>query len=289
MRNNKMGRIDINMQSKYLYGSTDVTIVTPEQITEKKEKYKVLWLLHGGNFDRNIWLNYTNLARYIADRNVVAICPNGLNSDFANHPEFADGYYFENYFFEELMPFVHQWFPVSSLPEDNYLAGYSMGAAATWSYGLSHSELFAGIAPIGSLAKNYSYLKEYKELSGHEFRLLATANRKRFLSAFGNPKAGILPKEINMISKYDSVQAFLDSNEHTIDRLMAIEENDELSVYLPCDSGEKSYQKVKEFSENLSQTFFASKITFDFTDKGISGYDFCDAALLQTLNFFNLK
>ncbi|MFT8329692.1 MAG: alpha/beta hydrolase-fold protein [Oenococcus oeni] len=292
-----MGMIQINMYSKNLSCFTDITLITPienslfnsQEIYKSDHKYKILWLLHGGNFDKNVWVNYTNLSRYIKDRDVIVVCPNGLNSDFANQPYFADGYNFADFYFDELMPYIYYFFPISRDPKNNFLAGYSMGAAACWMYGLQHPELFGGIAPLGSLPKNYSYLRPYSNLTNYEFQKTVSQNPSKFPSGYGKKDSGIHIKEINMISKYNSVTDFLNSPEHTYDRLdEALKKGNIPPVYLASDIGESNYKDIFEFKEYVEKADRKIIIKFDFSNKNKNGYDFCDYVLPRMLNFFEV-
>jgi putative tributyrin esterase len=292
-----MSEYTINLKSSILTGPTDMSIIipgpafgaNPKEFYDSGKKYKVLWLLHAGSGDRNDWLRSTNISRFVEDRKVLVVIPNALNSDFANHPQFADGYNFSDFFFNELMPFIHNWFPASAQPEDNFISGFSMGAAGAWMYGLYRPEKFGGVAPIASPPKNYTFLEPHRKLTRSEFLARAMADNKAFSTAYGDPKSGIKIKEINMIAKYPSVGDFLDSCEHTWDRFREVVAAGRLpKIYLACGTEDRMYQKVlqlKQYAEELG----AKGITYDFVPGGGSGFNFCDYILPKMMDFFNIK
>lgn len=309
-----MALCSINLRSHILLGPTDISIIMPNvpQGVKPKDfygsgkKFKVLWLLHAGDGDRNDWLNYTTLpailaagtarnlsdSRLIPEHEVIAVIPNGLNSDFANHPEFADGYNFSDFFFEELMPFIYNWLPASDDPKDNFLAGCSMGGAATWMYGLYHPEKFAGIAPFSSSLRDYRYLGPYRALTAGEFRAKAMADRKAFPAGFGNPAAGIHVKEINMIAKYSTVGDFLDSYEHTWDRFREVVAAGKLpKTYLPCgvscEADDLSSQRLYDFKK-YAEELGVKNIEFDFIPGYGHSYEFWRLVLPKMLEFFGI-
>src|SRR5260370_15121801 len=123
-----MSEYTINLRSSILAGPTEVSVIIPgpqmganaREFYSSGKKYKVLWLLHAGNGDRNDWLRSTSIGRFVEDREVIVVMPSALNSDFANHPQFADGYNFSDFFFDELMPYIYNWFPASNKPKDNF-------------------------------------------------------------------------------------------------------------------------------------------------------------------------
>lgn len=292
-----MSVYDINLSSSLLAGPTDLSVIVPEANLGESPKafytsgkqYKVLWLLHAGGGDRHNWLHSVNVSRYVHGREVIVVMPNALNSDFANHPQFADGYNFSDFFFNELMPFIHNWFPASDAPQDNFIAGFSMGAAAAWMYGLYQPEKFGGVAPIASPPKNYTFLEPFRDMPGSEFRAKALADNQAFPTAYGDPKSGIKIKEINMVAKYASVGAFLDSYEHTWDRFREVAAAGRLpKIYLPCGTEDGMYSKVLQF-KHYADALDATGIDYDFIPEGGGGFEFCDYILPKILDFFGIR
>ncbi len=291
-----MSEYTVNLRSSILAGPTELSVIVPgpqiggsaKEFYGSDKKYKVLWLLHAGSGDRNDWLRSTNIDRFVQGREVIVVMPNALNSDFANHPQFADGYNFSDFFFDELMPFIYNWFPASDQPKDNFIAGFSMGAAGAWMYGLYRPEKFGGVAPISSPPKNYAFLESYRHMASSEFRAKALADNKAFPTAYGDPKSGIKIKEINMITKYSSVGAFLDSYEHTWDRFREVAAIGRLpKIYLPCGTEDRMHQKVLQFKQ-YAEELVAKGITYDFISGG-GGFGFCDYVLPKMMDFFDIK
>jgi putative tributyrin esterase len=289
-----MTEYTINLKSSLLEGPTDLSVILPNPPTgtnakefySSGKKYRVLWLLHGGNGDRNDWLRNTNISRYAHEREMILVIPNGLNSDFANHPEFANGYNFSNFFFEELMPFIYNWFPASDAPQDNYLAGYSMGGAATWMYGLHHPEKFMGIAPLSSSPRDYAYLEPYRYLNASEFRMKAMADPKAFPSGYGDPKNGILLKEINMIVKYATVGEFLDSYECTWERFRQVAAAGKLpKIYIACGTDDRSYEKLIKFKQ-YAEALGVNDIAYDFVPGEGHSFTLWNSVVPKIMDFF---
>jgi putative tributyrin esterase len=292
-----MSEFNIHLRSSVLAGPTELSVVTPgpragagaREFYESGKKHKVLWLLHAGMGDCHDWLRYASVARFAEEREVLVVMPSGLNSDFANHPEFADGYNYSDFFFDELMPFVHNWLPASPKGEDNFVAGFSMGAAAAWMYGLARPEAFWGIAPIGSPPKDYTFMEPHRDMPNGEFRAKASADNKAFPTAYGDPASGIKPKEINMIAKYPSVGAFLDCDEHTWDRFRRVAKAGRLpKTYLPCGTEDRMYQRVLHFQQYAEESG-AQGITYDFIPGAGGGFAFCESILPKMLDFFGIQ
>lgn len=222
-----MAEYTLQFASSYLGGPIEVTALLPEPddtedpeaFYRSGEKYQVLWMLHGGKNSNRDWLYSSGIADYVKKYRFMAVIPNGLNSDFANHPEFGDGFFYSDFFFRELMPMVHRWLPASPRREDNFLTGYSMGCAASWVYGTMRPECFGGVIPLSSPPADYRYLEEYRGLSAQAFRELVKRHPEKFHAGYGRPGLPMHQKEVNMIAKYGIVGDFLDSPECVWSRL----------------------------------------------------------------------
>lgn len=98
----------------------------------KAGKYKVLWLLHGGNSDDTAWQRKTMIEVCAKEKNLIVVMPEAHNSFHTNWPEDPVlGYNMYDYFFSERMPAIHNRFPASDKPEDNFIAGNFMGGPGT--------------------------------------------------------------------------------------------------------------------------------------------------------------
>ena len=285
----------IDLASKILAGPTPLTVIMPApddmgraaDFYRQNKKYKVLWLLHAGLGDNNDWLRYTNICRYIQGRGTILVMPNGLQSDFANHPEFADGYNFKDFFFEELMPFIHNWFPAADAPEDNFLCGYSMGSSGAVMLALEHPEKFAAVCGFG--VKNYSYLEPYREMSNEEFRKWVAAHPKEIPAGYGPSEDGIRPKEVNMIAKYPTVGAFLDSCEHTLYRYREAAQKGTLpKFYVPYSNMEPKKSHSMLWFRRVTDELNLDHVTFEEIPNDSTAFGFCDEFLPKMLKFFRL-
>lgn len=290
-----MPEFDLKIPSRYLGSPTGVTVLMPEfamgedptAFYECKKQYPVLWLLHAGNGDRNDWLRYTSLPSLLKKRQVIAVLPDGLNSDFVNHPEFAEGYNFADFFFKELMPCIHNWFPASAAPKDNFLAGVSMGSMGAWILAMQHPEKFGGLAPLSGGLRSYSYLEPHRALDASAFRRLAMADRKAFPAGYGNPKNGIWPKEINMICKYATVGEFLDSPEHTQPRFEEAAKAGALpaKLFLAGGTEEPGLNQLKAQAQALG---LAGAHYYQVQGPGGHGFEFWNQLLEPMLQFFGV-
>lgn len=158
-----MAYLQLNFESRFLGNSHPVSVLMPDMPRDEtprdwyaaSRRYPVLWLLHGTYADHSDWVRKTNLEVYVQERQLMAVMPNGLNSDYANWPGFASGFDMFTYLTEELMPFIRYALPASARREDSFIAGASMGGRGACLYALNRPELFAGAAsfsyPLGDV------------------------------------------------------------------------------------------------------------------------------------------
>ncbi len=259
-----MNTARVRMKSRVLFMSTEITVLLPEAC-EKGMACKVLWLLHGAGGDNTEWLYGSHLTKYLRGHNqTMVVMPTALNSDYGSYPEFGTGYDFPKFFFEELMPFIYATFPASSEPEDNFIAGASMGGYGAMSLGLRHPEKFGGIAAFGSSMRESGFLEPYADMTGHEFRELAMKNRKEFPTEYGNPAEGMKPKEINVIAKYPTVRDFLNSYECMWRRFPeALEKGNLPKMYFAVGTEDLFYEPVKRFKAYADE-LGADQVEYDF-------------------------
>ncbi len=287
-----MSEFNIELFSHRLNGPTEVTVIVPNPPANDPtgfytdgHTYKVLWLFHGGLNGRRDWLRNSNIARYCMERGVMAVIPNAPNSDFSNHPEYGDSFLFRDFFFDELMPMIQNWFPASKRPEDNFLAGYSMGCQTVYAYGVLHPELFGGLIPLSSPPLDYSFLEPYRDLDSLAFRAAAAKDPVTFHAAYG-PPAGLHTKEVNLIAKHPTVGAFLDSADCTRARFMEASAAGTCPpVFLSGSSSDRALMAFKDYADANGVTC----ITYEISDVFSHDFTFWDAAIQWAMDHFGLK
>jgi len=68
------------------------------------------------------------------------------------------GYDWNDYLLHELMPLVHNWFPVSARRQDNFIAGLSMGGRGTIKLAVNNPERFAAAAVLSASPRDFGTL-----------------------------------------------------------------------------------------------------------------------------------
>ncbi|MCV3296242.1 esterase family protein [Oenococcus kitaharae] len=142
--------------SNSLGRTTSVQVVLPEIKNEqmrlpkykKGETFPVLWLLHGLGDDDTVWLRRAGIERLANDYGVAMVMPQAERSFYA---DMSHGDKYWTYITQELPERMRFIFPLSSLREDNFLAGYSMGGYGALRWAFKYPRMFSAVAGMSSV------------------------------------------------------------------------------------------------------------------------------------------
>ena len=261
-----MNIVTLRLRSRVMFMPMDVSVLLPETPVAEGEKLKVLWLLHGAAGDHRTFLYSANFNDYTRRHRCLIVLPAAHNSDYGNYEQFGTGYNFPAYFFDELMPFIYATFPASRKREDNYLLGASMGGYGAMSLGLAHPERFAALGMLGASLRESAFLAPYIDMDRAAFRALATAEPERFPTEYGVPGA-IKLKEINVICRYPSVRAFLDSPECMYRRFPEVVAAGTLpDIYAACGTEDMFYAPTRRFQALTEELGVTDKVHFTYAE-----------------------
>lgn len=158
------GKIDtITYKSKTVDTLRRTLIYTPPGYS-KKNKYPVLYLLHGIGGDEKEWLNggkpQVILDNLYADGKIepmIVVMPNGraMKNDRATGNIMAQDKVqafatFEKDLLNDLIPFIEKKYPVLADREHRAIAGLSMGGGQSLNFGLGNLDKFAWIGGFSS-------------------------------------------------------------------------------------------------------------------------------------------
>ena len=175
-----MAKLVCNVISYTLQRTVDITVIVPsvtipESMQMKmpgaeepvkpthqiKEKYPVLYLLHGFGNNHAQWSGYTSLELYAEERNIAVVMISGENKFYHDT---LDGDAFFDFVAKEVPEFVTNYFPISAEPEHSYIAGLSMGGYGALLHGLSNPERFAAIGSFSGAVMSGGDPEKMKEL-----------------------------------------------------------------------------------------------------------------------------
>jgi len=144
-----MGKVEYKtMPSKILNQDREYAVYLPKSYsTNPDKKYPVLYLLHGGGGSHTDWPEkgrLTDVINPLIDSGeaveMIVVCPEA-GKTFMNYFN-SPGWLYEDYFFQEAVPFIESNYRVIADKKHRAIAGLSMGGGGTLVYASHHPEMF---------------------------------------------------------------------------------------------------------------------------------------------------
>ena len=145
-------RVDTLMvRSMKMNTEVKVVVVVPDRAINK-EKYPVLYLLHGYGGNASTWLNIKPELPDMADREgIMVVCPDGQNSWYWDSPVRPESQY-ETFVAKELVNYIDTHYPSVRDRSGRAIAGLSMGGQGSMWLSIRHKDVFgAGGSMSGGL------------------------------------------------------------------------------------------------------------------------------------------
>ena len=136
-----------SLESKILNRTMHFSIYLPESYSTSNIEYPVLYLLHGGGDTYKDWL-LKGQAAQIADETLgksgvpemIIVMPDGVKNWYCNN--YTGDFRYEDFFYEELIPFVEQNYRCRTEREYRAISGLSMGGFGCLLYALKHPDKY---------------------------------------------------------------------------------------------------------------------------------------------------
>ena len=151
------------MLSKILNGERKYSVYLPPGYESSERSYPVLYLLHGSGDDQTGWVQFGEV-QFIADKAIkegsatpmIIVMPDAGTGRKGYFNDTKGNWRYEDFFFEEFMPYIEKTYRIRAEKEFRAVAGLSMGGGGTFVYALHHPELFASACPLSAAARNLS-------------------------------------------------------------------------------------------------------------------------------------
>jgi len=148
---------NLSMTSKILKMDRKYAIYLPADYETSDRSYPVLYLLHGSGDDQTGWVQFGEV-KSIADKAIqegkctamIIVMPDGDTGQrgYFNSPK--GDWNYEDFFFQELMPYIEKTYRIRTDKRYRAVAGLSMGGGGTFMYALHHPELFSAACPLSA-------------------------------------------------------------------------------------------------------------------------------------------
>jgi len=148
---------NLSMTSKILNGERKYAIYLPPDYETSQRSYPVLYLLHGGGDDQTGWVQFGEVL-HIADEAInageatpmIIVMPDANTGRRGYSNDITGEWKYEDFFFEEFLPFVEKTYRIKGEKRYRAVAGLSMGGEGTFIYALHHPELFSSACPLSA-------------------------------------------------------------------------------------------------------------------------------------------
>ncbi len=148
---------NLTMDSEILGMERKYAVYLPPDYEISQRHYPVLYLLHGGGDDQTGWIQFGEVLR-IADEAIangtattmVIVMPDANAGKRGYFNDIKGEWRYEDFFFEEFMPFIEKEYRIKGEKRYRAVAGLSMGGGGTFMYALHHPELFSSACPLSA-------------------------------------------------------------------------------------------------------------------------------------------
>ncbi len=143
--------------SKILKTDRNFAVYLPPDYETSERSYPVLYLLHGAGDDQTGWVQFGEVL-YITDKAIkegkatpmIIVMPDAYTNRLGYFNDLRGDWNYEDYFFEEFMPYVERTYRIKSEKRYRAIAGLSMGGGGSFIYALHHPELFSSACPLSA-------------------------------------------------------------------------------------------------------------------------------------------
>jgi len=154
------------MKSRILNQEIRFSVCLPANYYETKERFPVVYLLHGLGDDESSWLEYGQISQYagkaVAEKEIVPmvfVMPQGFRNYYVN--DYKGSFLYQDMFVKELVPHIDSLFRTIPEREKRAVMGYSMGGFGAIILPLKHPELFGISVPLSmSVRTDGQYMTE---------------------------------------------------------------------------------------------------------------------------------
>ena len=168
---------DLVVPSVILKMDRKYAVYLPPDYETSQRSYPVLYLLHGAGDDQTGWVQFGEVLT-IADAAIksgtatamIIVMPDANTGKRGYVNDVKREWLYEDFFFQEFMPYVEKEYRIKSDKRYRAIAGLSMGGEGTFIYALHHPELFSAACPLSAATgpKTIADLKDYHLWQGVE-------------------------------------------------------------------------------------------------------------------------
>ena len=166
---------NLSFNSEILKMERKFAVYLPPSYDTSERDYPVLYLLHGAGDDHTGWVQFGEVL-HIADKAIlegsatemIVVMPDANTGQRGYFNSIKGDWLYEDFFFQELLPYVEKQYRIKSEKRYRAIAGLSMGGGGSFVYALRHPELFSSACPLSAYCGplNMEDMSRYKTQEG---------------------------------------------------------------------------------------------------------------------------
>lgn len=200
----------LTLDSEILGMERKFAVYLPPGYEYSQRSYPVLYLLHGAGDDQTGWVQFGEVQR-IADNAfedgtatpMIIVMPDANTGKRGYFNDIKNEWRYEDFFFEELVPYVESQYRIKREKKYRAISGLSMGGGGTYFYAMHRPDLFSSACPLSASLRNTSYDDFVKRYEGE-------VKDKAQLKVYYDRHQALRQLELNDIEKIKSVKWFFD-------------------------------------------------------------------------------
>ena len=160
----------LSLKSEILGGERKYAVYLPSDYDYSNREYPVLYLLHGAGDDHTGWVQFGEV-KSITDKankngvstSMIIVMPDAQTGKKGYFNDLDQEWNYEDFFFEEFLPFIEKKYRIKSEKRYRAIAGLSMGGGGAFIYALRHPEMFSSACPLSGYMGEASYNDFYEK------------------------------------------------------------------------------------------------------------------------------
>jgi enterochelin esterase-like enzyme len=148
---------NLSMKSEILNMERKYAIYLPPDYETSERSYPVLYLLHGAGDDQTGWVQFGEVL-HITDKALkngtstamIIVMPDANTGQRGYTNDVSGNWRFEDFFFEEFIPFIEGKYRIRAEKRYRAVAGLSMGGGGTFYFALHRPDLFSAACPLSA-------------------------------------------------------------------------------------------------------------------------------------------
>lgn len=158
----RQAKVDtLDIYSAAMKKNIRTVVIKPEGYQKKKNRYPVVYLLHGYAGTYSNWITKVpSIKHYASLFNIVIVCPNGENSWYINSPV-SNSSQFESFVGTELIHFIDSSYKTIADNKHRAIAGLSMGGHGALMLGIRHKDIFGAAGSMSGAVDLEPLINKY--------------------------------------------------------------------------------------------------------------------------------